>query len=56
MRRREAIIQFKEKIGFVKGVKMTGNSKYWEGHKKNEILRKIIESYSLKFDSRDPNI
>ena len=56
MRSQEAITQFNKKIGFIRGVKMTGNSKYWEGIEKNEILRKIIESYSMKFDSRDPKI
>lgn len=54
MRSKTSISQFQQKIGFIKGVNMTGNSKYWEGQSKNEVLRKIIRSYSIKFTSRDP--
>lgn len=53
MRSKEAITKFKKEIGFVDGVEMTGNSKYWEGLTKNEVLDKIIKSYDTKFDSRD---
>jgi len=55
MRSKEAIEKFEKEIGFVDNVKMTGNSKYWEGIPKNEILRKILKSYEVKFESRDPN-
>ncbi|NHI91665.1 MAG: hypothetical protein EAX96_04115 [Candidatus Lokiarchaeota archaeon] len=55
MRSRESILNFKKKIGFIKGVKMTGNSKYWEGFSKDYILDLIIKSYSIKFESKDPN-
>jgi len=53
MRSKDKIEKFKKKIGFVDGVKMTGNSKYWEGLTKNEVLNKIIKSYDIKFISRD---
>ncbi len=53
MRSRESITKFKKDIGFVDGVEMTGNSKYWEGLTKNEVLNKIIKSYDIKFHSRD---
>lgn len=53
MRSREAIIKFKKEIGFVNGVEMTGNSRYWEGLTKNKVLNKIIKSYDTKFDSRN---
>ena len=52
MRSKESIKKFKNQIGFVDGVKMTGNSRYWEGLPKNEVLDKIIKSYDTKFDSR----
>jgi len=55
MRSKEAIEKFEKEISFVDNVKMTGNSKYWEGITKNEILRKILKSYEVKFKSRDPN-
>ncbi len=53
MRSKDSILKFKNKIGFVNNVKMTGNSKYWEGITKNEVLNKIIKSYNVKFETRD---
>lgn len=55
MRSKEAIEKFQKEIGFVDGVKMTGNSDYWEGTTKNEVLRKILKSYDVKFKSRYPS-
>ncbi len=55
MRSRKSITKFKKEIGFVDGVKMTGNSDYWEGVQKNEILTKILKSYEVKFESREPS-
>ena len=55
MRSKESITQFRKKIGFIDGVKMTGNSRYWKGVEKNKVLDKILKSYSMKFKSRDPD-
>ena len=53
MRSRDSISKFKKQIGFINGVKMTGNSRYWKGLEKNWVLDTIIKSYSMKFKSRD---
>ncbi|MBL7160394.1 MAG: hypothetical protein ISS93_00900 [Candidatus Aenigmarchaeota archaeon] len=53
MRSREAIIKYKENIGFVDGVRMTGNSKFWKGVTKNKVLDIISKSYDIKFPSKD---
>lgn len=42
------IVKFKEKIGFVNGVKVTKNSKNWEGFEKNQILNLVIKSFKLR--------
>jgi len=39
------IRQFAKKIGFVKGVKVTGNSKFWKGYEKQQVLNLMISSY-----------
>ncbi|MBI3305157.1 hypothetical protein HYZ80_02450 [Candidatus Parcubacteria bacterium] len=36
---------FQERIGFTAGVRVTGNSKFWNGYEKNEVLRLLIASY-----------
>lgn len=36
---------FAEKIGFVPGVSVTGNSRFWKGHEKNAVLDLAIKSY-----------
>lgn len=36
---------FAKKIGFVDGVKVTLNSKYWSGRTKNDVLQTLINSY-----------
>lgn len=36
---------FQERIGFTAGVRVTGNSKFWNGHEKNEVLQLLIASY-----------
>jgi hypothetical protein len=46
--RKEDILNFKEKIGFIDGVKVTKNSKNWEGFEKNQILNLAIKSFGLK--------
>jgi hypothetical protein len=46
--RKEDILKFKEKIGFVDGVEVTKNSKNWEGFEKNKILNLAIKSFELK--------
>ena len=38
---------FAAKIGFVPGVKVTGNSKFWQGCEKNALLEKMIASYEI---------
>ena len=53
MRSQEAISRFKERIGFVEGVTMTGNSRYWRSYQKNEVLDIIQKSYGVRFDSRN---
>jgi hypothetical protein len=52
MRSQEAISSFKEKIGFIEGVIMTGNSRYWKSYHKNEVLDIIQKSFGVRFDSR----
>lgn len=54
MRSQDAIRKFKEKIGFVDGVLMTGNSRYWRTYQKNEVLDIILKSYGIRFGSRNP--
>lgn len=39
------IRKFQEIVGFVPGVLVTRNSRYWEGVEKNEVLRLMIKSY-----------
>jgi CTP:phosphocholine cytidylyltransferase-like protein len=46
--KREDILKFKELIGFVPGVKITRNSKVWEGFEKNQILDLAIKTMELK--------
>lgn len=36
---------FAEKVGFIPGVSVTGNSKFWKGHEKNAVLNLTIKSY-----------
>ena len=48
MRSRSSIKKFKDQISFIPGVKMTGNSKYWQHLTKNQVLRIILDSYSKK--------
>ena len=55
MRSRDAIMEFKEKVGFVEGVVMTGNSRYWKSYQKNKVLEIILKSYDLKFRTRNPS-
>lgn len=38
---------FAAKIGFVPGVNVTGNSKFWRGCEKNALLEKMIASYEV---------
>lgn len=40
------IIQFQKDIGFIKGAKISGDSKYLHGYEKNQILETMTESYN----------
>lgn len=42
------IIKFRKEIGFVKGVKVTKDSKNWEGFGKNQILDLAIKTFELR--------
>ncbi len=46
--RKQDIIKFRKEIGFVNGVKVTKDSKNWEGFEKNQILDLAIKTYKLK--------
>lgn len=46
--KKQDVIKFKEKISFVNDVKVTGNSKNWEGFEKNQILNLAIKTFDLK--------
>jgi hypothetical protein len=48
IRKETSIRRFSTLVGFLKGVKVSKNSKYWK-IEKSEILRKIIRSYHKKF-------
>lgn len=39
---------FHQNVGFVNGVKVTRNSKVWEGFEKNHVLKLLIKTFSLK--------
>ena len=43
--RREDLQKFQEKVGFLKGVKITQHSKYWQGWEKNIVLDLALSSY-----------
>ena len=43
--RKEDIKKFKKEIGFIKGAKISNDSKYLNGLEKNKVLDMIIESY-----------
>ena len=43
--RREDLQKFQEKVGFLKGVKITQHSKYWQGWEKNVVLNLALSSY-----------
>lgn len=36
---------FQEKVGFIPGVRVTGNSKFWNGYEKNAVLQLLTDSY-----------
>ena len=42
------IIKFSKKIRFVDGVKITKNSKNWEGFEKNKILDLAVRTFEIK--------
>ena len=42
------LIKFHREIGFVKGVKITKNSRYWNGLEKNYVLKLVINSFGVK--------
>jgi hypothetical protein len=39
------ITRFAEVIGFLPGVTIGANSRYWQGIAKSEVLKKLLESY-----------
>lgn len=45
IRKKEELQKFKEKIGFLKGVKITQHSAFWQGWEKNRVLDLAISSY-----------
>lgn len=51
LERKNDIIKFQKEIGFVPNVKVTKNSKNWEGFEKNEILELAVKT--LKFKKKD---
>jgi hypothetical protein len=42
---KENLKKFKEKIGFIDGVKITGKSKKWKGIEKNRLLEIVLNSF-----------
>ena len=36
----------KEKIGFIKGVRITQNSAFWQGFEKSKVLDLALDSYN----------
>jgi len=42
---RDELNKFKEKVGFIEGVKITQNSKFWQGVEKMKVLNFAINSY-----------
>lgn len=44
--REKEIKKFYDLIGFVRGVKVTGNSKYWSGQEKQKVLEIMTASYN----------
>lgn len=43
---RSELNKFKEKVGFIKGVRITQNSAYWQGFEKSKVLDLALNSYS----------
>ncbi len=43
---RDELNKFKEKVGFIDGVKITQNSKFWQGVEKMKVLNFAINSYN----------
>lgn len=43
---RNELNKFKEKVGFIEGVKITQNSKFWQGVEKTKVLDFAIDSYN----------
>lgn len=46
--KKKDIIRFASEIRFVNGVKVTKDSRNWEGYEKNQILNLSIKTYSIK--------
>ena len=49
--KKKDIIKFAREIRFVDGVKVTGDSRNWEGFRKNEVLDFAVKSYDIKQDT-----
>lgn len=43
---KDELNKFKEKVGFIKGVKITQNSKFWQGVEKEKVLDFALNSYN----------
>lgn len=46
----EDIRRFHEQVGFIEGVRITHTSKFWPNSEKQELLRKLIQSYETPAD------
>lgn len=46
--KKEDIKKFQKEIGFVQGVKITRDSRHWEGFEKNSILNLAIKTFGIK--------
>jgi hypothetical protein len=51
--KKQDIMKFRKEIGFIPGVKVTRDSKNWEGFEKNQILGLAIKTFELKKKNLD---
>ena len=42
---KENILKFYQEVGFLAGVSVTGNSKFWRGYDKQQVLKLLVSSY-----------
>ena len=48
LERKSDIIKFSNYVRFVPGVKVGGDSKYWKGFEKNQVLDAAVKTFALK--------